>query len=161
MREIYYWSPCLTKVGTVSSTINSAMGLSKYGKYKVSIINACGEWDIYKKEFLDNKINVIDFPIKFYKYLPKQGYIQSRISYLLIFLFSFFPLIKLLKKKPSEFLIIHLITSLPLFLLILLKFNTKVILRISGLPKLNFLRKFYWKLLSSKLYKITNLQKVY
>ncbi len=155
MREIYYWSPCLSKVGTVSSTINSAIGLSKYGKYKVSIINACGEWDIYKKKLLDNKINVIDFPIKFYKYLPKQGYIQSRISYLLIFLFSFFPLINLLKKKPSEFLIIHLITSLPLFLLILFKFNTKVILRISGLPKLNLLRKFYWKLLSSKLYKIT------
>ena len=82
MREIYYWSPCLSKVGTVSSTINSAIGLSKYGKYKVSIINACGEWDDYKKKFADSEIDVIDFPIKFYKFLPKEGYINSRISYL-------------------------------------------------------------------------------
>ncbi len=155
MKEIYYWSPCLTKVGTVSSTVNSAIGLSKYGNYKVTIINACGEWDSYKKKFSDNKINVIDFPLKIFKYLPKEGYLKSRISYLIIFLFSFFPLINLLKKKSPQFLIIHLITSLPLFLLILFKFNTKFILRISGLPKLNILRRTYWKSLSRKIYKIT------
>ncbi len=155
MKEIYYWSPCLSKIGTVSSTINSAIGLSKYGKYKVSIINVCGEWDIYKKKFSDNKIDVIDFPIKFYKYLPKEGYIRSRISYLVIFLFSFFPLINLLKKRAPKFLIIHLITSLPLLLLILFKIDTKVILRISGLPKLNSLRKIYWKYVSGKIYKVT------
>ena len=107
MKEIYYWSPCLSKVGTVSSTINSAIGLSKYGKYKVKIINACGEWDAYKKKFSDNKIDVIDFPIKIFKYLPKEGFLNSRVSYLIIFLFSFFPLIKLLKKKSPEFLVIH------------------------------------------------------
>ena len=79
------------KVGTVSSTINSAIGLSKYGNYKVTIINACGEWDAYKKKFSDNKIDVIDFPIKIFKYLPKEGFLNSRVSYLIIFLFSFFP----------------------------------------------------------------------
>ena len=155
MKEIYYWSPCLSKVGTVSSTINSAIGLSKYGKYKVKIINACGEWDAYKKKFSDNKIDVIDFPIKIFKYLPKEGFLNSRVSYLIIFLFSFFPLIKLLKKKSPEFLVIHLITSLPLFLLILFKFNTKFILRISGLPKLNILRGIFWRSLSRKVYKVT------
>jgi len=155
MKEIYYWSPCLSKVGTISSTVNSAIGLSKYGNYKVKIINACGEWDSYKKKFTDNKIDVIDFPIKFFKYLPKEGFLSSRVSYLIIFLFSFFPLIKLLKKKSPEFLIIHLITSLPLFLLILFKFNTKFILRISGLPKLNILRRTYWKCISRKVYKVT------
>ncbi len=155
MKEIYYWSPCLTKVGTVSSTINSAIGLSKYGNCKVAIINACGEWDDYKKKFADSEIDVIDFPIKFYKFLPKEGYINSRISYFIIFLFSLFPLIKLLKKKSPEFLIIHLITSLPLFLLIFSKFNTKFILRISGLPRLNIFRRIYWKLLSKKIYRIT------
>ena len=155
MKEIYYWSPCLSKVGTVSSTINSAIGLSKYGKYKVTIINACGEWDTYKRKFSDNKIDVIDFPIKIFKYLPKEGFLNSRVSYLIIFLFSFFPLIKLLKKKSPQFLIIHLITSLPLFLLILFKFNTKFILRISGLPKLNIFRGIFWKSLSRKVYKVT------
>ena len=90
MKEIYYWSPCLSKVGTVESTVNSAISLSRYNKnYKVKIINACGEWDNYKKKFLDNNVEVIDFSIKFYKFLPKKGYINSRISYFVIFLFSF------------------------------------------------------------------------
>ena len=37
----------------------------------------------------------------------------------------------------------HLITSLPLFLIRTFKFKTKFILRISGYPKLNFLGKSY------------------
>jgi glycosyltransferase involved in cell wall biosynthesis len=156
MKEVFYWSPCLSKVGTVESTANSAIGLSRYGKnYKVKIINACGEWDNYKKKFLDNGVEVVDFPIKFFKFLPKEGYIYSRISYFVIFLFSFLPLLKLLKNKSPDFLIIHLITSLPLFLLFFFKFNTKIILRISGFPKLNIVRKKFWKSLSKKLYKIT------
>jgi glycosyltransferase involved in cell wall biosynthesis len=44
---------------------------------------------------------------------------------------------------------------LPIFLLFFFKFNTKFVLRISGLPKLNFLRKYFWKLAKKKLYKIT------
>ena len=155
MKEVYYWSPCLSKVGTTSSTINSAIGLSKYGKYSVKIINSCGEWDLYKKKFSENKIDVIDFPIKLFKYLPKEGFIGSRISYIIIFLFSFFPLLRLIKKSSPEFLIIHLISSLPLFLLSFFKIKTKFILRISGFPKLNILRSFYWKSLSTKIYKIT------
>jgi glycosyltransferase involved in cell wall biosynthesis len=33
--------------------------------------------------------------------------------------------------------------------------KTKIILRISGLPKLNFLRFYFWKFFSNKIYKIT------
>ena len=47
-KKIFYWSPCLNPVGTVISTLNSAIALSKYNKmYDVSLINACGEWDSY------------------------------------------------------------------------------------------------------------------
>jgi len=155
MKEVYYWSPCLSKVGTTSSTINSAIGLSKYGKYSVKIINSCGEWDLYKKKFSENKIDVIDFPIKLFKYLPKEGFIGSRISYIIIFLFSFFPLLRLIKKSSPEFLIIHLISSLPLFLLSFFKFETKFILRISGFPKLSMFRKILWKITLNKIHAIT------
>ena len=31
-KKIFYWSPCLNPVGTVISTINSAISLSKYDK---------------------------------------------------------------------------------------------------------------------------------
>ena len=52
-------------------------------------------------------------------------------------------------------MIVHLITSLPLILLILFNFKTKFILRISGLPKLNIFRKFLWKIALKKIFLIT------
>ena len=52
MKRIYYWSPCLNKVGTYKSTINSAISLAKYSKkYEIKIINSCGEWNDEKKKF--------------------------------------------------------------------------------------------------------------
>jgi glycosyltransferase involved in cell wall biosynthesis len=44
---------------------------------------------------------------------------------------------------------------LPLILLILFNFKTKFILRISGFPKLNFIRKLLWSCASKKIYLIT------
>ena len=43
MKTVIYWSPCLNKVGTVKSTLNSAISLSNYSKkeYRVKIINSC------------------------------------------------------------------------------------------------------------------------
>ena len=54
-KSIYYWSPCLTKVGTVKSTLNSAISLAKYSKsYNVKILNVFGEWSKYK-DYLKKK----------------------------------------------------------------------------------------------------------
>ena len=52
MKTIYYWSPCLTKVGTHKSTVNSAVCV-KYSRdlYSVKIINICGEWNNEKNFF--------------------------------------------------------------------------------------------------------------
>ena len=157
MKTIFYWSPCLTKVGTVKSTVNSALALSKYSKkkYKVKIINACGEWDEYSEIFKNNGIDLIEFKFKFFSYLPKYGFIKSRISYLIIILFSLIPLYKILRKDKPEFIIMHLLTSLPLMLNNFFNFKTKFILRISGFPKLNLLRKFLWKISSKNIFKIT------
>ena len=156
-KTIYYWSPCLNKVGTVISTKNSAISIAKYKKnqFSAKLINACGEWDEYKTDLVKYGVDVIDLNIKYFRYLPKTGYIPSRLSYFIIFIFSFFPLLFLLKKEKPDFIIIHLITSLPLFLLKLFSFNTKFILRISGYPKLNIIRKVFWKNVANKLYKIT------
>ena len=105
---IYYWSPCLNKVGTVKSTINSVLSLSKYSnsKFVPVIINACGEWDEYKDFFKSNNIKIVNLsPFNYYKYLPKTGFIQSRLSYIIIFIFSFFPLIKVLRKNEVHYFI--------------------------------------------------------
>ena len=151
-KKIFYWSPCLSHVGTVISTLNSAIALSKYSnEFDVSILNVCGEWDKYNDQIEKNSINLINLNFKYFKYLPKTGYIGSRFSYIVIFIFSFIPLLRIIRFQKPEVLILHLITSLPLFLQYLFNFKTKFILRISGYPKLNFLRKFFWKKISKKL----------
>ena len=98
---------------------------------------------------------LIKLNFSYFKYLPKGGYIQSRISFFLIFILSFFPLIKLFYKHKPDYLIIHLITSLPLIINYFLRSKSKIILRISGLPKLNFLRKMFWSMTTKKIFKIT------
>ena len=65
-KTIFYWSPCLNKVGTVISTKNSAISIAKYKKnqFDVKLINACGEWDEYKNDLTKNGVDVIDFDIE-------------------------------------------------------------------------------------------------
>ena len=86
--------------------------------------------------------------------MPKTGYIQSRFSYLVIFVLSFIPLLRLLKKN-ANILIAQLITSLPIFIFKLFNFKTDLILRISGMPKLNFIRKKFWEICSSGIKIVT------
>ena len=157
-KKIFYWSPCLNPVGTVKSTLNSAVSAIQYGErnFDVTLINACGEWDQYLDYFKNNHVKIINFKYKFFKHLPKHGYMQSRFSYIVIFFLCFFPLIKLIKSSKPDFFIAHLITSLPLSIMNLLKSDTKFILRISGMPKLNLIRKLFWKIVSKKLYRVTS-----
>lgn len=156
-KSIYYWSPFLSKIATINAVINSAYSMNRYSqKYNCSIINAVGEFNVCSKDLLKKKINLINLSnIFLYKYLPNTGIFKSRFSFIIIFIFSFFKLKKLLQKDNPDFLIIHLITSLPLLLNFFFNFNTKIILRISGYPKLNFFRKFLWKILLKKVYLIT------
>ena len=155
-KKIFYWSPYLNKVGTVKSTINSALSLKKYDQNnEVYIINACGEWNDYKKLFSDNSIKFLNLNFNYFKFLPKEGYIKSRLSYLIIYLLSFVPLIKLLKHHKPDILFLHLITSLPLTILKFFNFKTDFALRISGYPKFNIVRKIFWKSISNKIKFIT------
>jgi len=158
MKSVYYWSPFLTHVATISAVIESAKSLRKYSKkYEPVIIDACGEFESYKKILINNQINTINLTsFKYFKFLPKNGFFSSRFSYLLIFLFSFIPLYKVIKKKNPDYFICHLITSLPMLLAKLFNFRSKFILRISGLPKFNFFRKFYWKTCGNVFFRVTS-----
>lgn len=158
-KKIYYWSPFISKVATVDAVINSAISLKKYNikLYDVSIINVFGEFTEYEKKLKENNVNLINFKdSKVIKIFTKPGYIRSRFLTIYIFLRYFFSLKNLLKKNPPQFLIIHLITSLPLILLFFFKIKTKVIFRISGYPRLNFLRKFFWKIAFKNIYRVTS-----
>ena len=156
--SVLYWCPFISKVATVKAVINSVLGLIKYSnqKYKPEVINVFGEWNDLKDELKTKKIELTPqlINVSFLKF-QKNGFIISRLKYTIIFFFSLIPLIKLLKQKKSSFLIVHLVTSLPLFVFSIFNFKTKLILRISGLPKLNFFRKLLWRLSEKNIYKIT------
>ena len=155
-KKVTYWSPHISQVATVKAVINSAKSLKKYSNsyFKPEIIDVFGEW-----EDINQKNSEIDFykfrGLHFKNKISSNGFFLSRIKYILIFIFSIYPLLRYLKNKKPNFLIIHLMTSLPLFLNIIFRFKTKIILRISGMPKLNFVRYMFWKISLTFIDKIT------
>jgi len=147
MKKIYYWSPFIDKVATVKSVINSAYSLKKYDQKNTPVIlNTLGEWDEYKTDMNEKKVHLLNLTnSKLLNQKPEcRGFFRSRLLYMLIIFRLFFPLMNFLKKKEGHFLIIHLITSLPLLLNIFIK-QRNIILRVSGLPKFTFFRKLIWK----------------
>jgi glycosyltransferase involved in cell wall biosynthesis len=155
--NIFYWSPFISNVATISSVIRSADSLVRYSNknINVSLIDSIGEWENKKKK-INPKIDIIRLNNNnFYNWLPRGGFLKSRLSYLIIFFLNFNKLKNLINKDRPDFLIIHLMTSLPIFLTLFFKCNTKIILRLSGLPKLNIVRYFFWKMFSNKIYKVT------
>jgi len=139
--KVYYWSPHLSKVATVKSVLNSCKSLNKKKGFDTKIINVAGEWDDIDKKY---RVDLFH-KFKFYRFIPKKGYFFSRFSSLLIFIISYFPLYFFLKKTKPKFLIVHLLTSIPIMINNFFNLDTKIILRISGLPRLNIFRKVFWK----------------
>ena len=135
-----------------------AMSMKKYNRnsLNISIIDAVGEWSKYKKEIEALKINLIKMPgLKLDKFLPIEGFLKSRTVFFLIFFLKFFSLRKIIKYEKPEYFIIHLLSFLPLTLMIFSNFETRFILRISGLPKLCNPKKIILEKIISKIYMVT------
>ena len=154
--KILIWAPFINKVGTTTNVINSISAIKKYSEndeYIIDLVDVFGEWKEYKFNINEvNKIKLLNN--RFILKSKKNGYFRSRFFYSLIFLFSIIPLFKLLKKNKYDFLIVHLITSLPIFLMNFLNIKTKLILCIAGFPKLNLIRKSFWKFSKNNIYKV-------
>ena len=156
--KLYYWCPFFSNIATEKAVINSIVSIKKFSDNKIDplLLDVIGEWDFKKDDLEKKKIKIINLlQFKLIKYLPKNGFLKSRISYLVVFFFSIFKLHQILKKDKPEFIVIHLMTFIPLVLLFFFNYKTKFVLRISGYPKLNLYRKFLWKLVGKKLDIIT------
>ena len=147
-KEIYYWSPFLGRVATIRSVINSMIGLKRYKnkRYKISLINCYGEWNTFRSRLKQENINILDLQKKFNFNIDLYGFFFSRLVYFFTLLVSYKKLKILLTKNQPNFLIVHLLTYIPFIMYLNNNFKTKLILRISGKPKLNFLRSFLWKI---------------
>ena len=94
-KKFFIWSPFTSKVGTIKNVINSSYSLIKYSKpklFNVNLINVFGEWDslTHENKLKDVKIENLK-SLSFIKSWNKEGYIKSRLSYILIFIFAFSP----------------------------------------------------------------------
>ena len=91
----------------------------------------------------------------YYKFLPKGNFFKSRLSQIFIFVLNFNLLRKLLIKEKPDFLIATFNNLFTINSIFFFKFDTKLIIRISGTPKLNRLRKFFWSLFSKNVHTVT------
>ena len=158
MIKVFYWCPYISDVATVNAVFNSAKSLEKYSNKKIqpTIINAVGEWDKKKEDLKDSRINILNFFSKnYFEKLPKLGFFKSRITYIIIFFLTIRKLHKTINLEKPDYIILHLITFIPLILLNFFNYETKFILRISGFPKLNFFRSFVWKSVKNKIFYVT------
>ncbi len=155
MKKIIYWSPHINpQIATVKAVLNSAKCLSNYDKnFQVNIINVFGEWNKFKHICSKDNINLVNLT-NFNFNLPINGFIKSRLFYILISIISIFKLPLIINKLKPDYFIAHLIV-IPVLFISMFYSKTKFILRISGLPKLHFLRKNIWRVLSKNLHLVT------
>ena len=156
--KILIWCPLISNdIGTVGTVLNTAKSLKKFSakKNQVTIINVAKEWDKFKKFIFLNKIKLFNLNIGLnFSSLPKGSRIKSRFTYIVISIFSIFKLHRYILKEKPDYFFIHLITFTPLLLINIFSYNTNFILRISGYPKLNIFRKFFWRISNKKIDKI-------
>ena len=144
-KKILYWGPFTDRgIGTKKAILNSAHSVNKYSnKYEAIIIDAIGEWS---NQSQNKFVKYFKLGPNIYNNLPRYGFVKSRIAFLQIFFASFFKLKHLINLEKPEYLMIHLISSVPLLLFVFFSFKTKLLFRVSGKPNLNFFRAFLWKL---------------
>ena len=125
--KIYYWAPFLSNIATVSSVIRSIESIKTYSKknIEISIIDSVGEWE--QIHVRTKNINIIRLYNKsLISSLPKGSFLKSRFTQLFIFIFSFVKLLKLLKNEKPDYLIAHLIVSLPITIMSYLQNKTRL-----------------------------------
>ena len=157
-KKIFYWSPFFSNIATIKAVLNSAISINKFSNNfsRPILINVIGEWDEFENIISENNIEVVDLKLrKYFKRKKINGFFLSRYYQIKIFFLAFIPLYNILRKNKSNIVILHLVTSLPLFLNFFLKTESKIILRISGLPRLNIFRKIFWKIVIKKVDIIT------
>ena len=88
--KVFIWCPLISEVGTTYTILNTSDAFNKFSKSKIqnSVINVAEEWTKYKKNLDSFNTKLIDLKTKLdFKKLPKNSFIKSRLTYLIIFFF--------------------------------------------------------------------------
>lgn len=154
--KVYYWTPYMSKVGTIKATINSAISLRKLG-YDVKLYKSYREWEGYEDILQKNQIEIIDLGLgKYFHNLSTKG-IGYRFSMILISIYSFGKLKENFEQDRPDIVISNLLGYLPLLVRKHSKYKPKIISSIQGKPYFHNFRKILWKYLYAKSDKIITL----
>ena len=154
-KTLIFWCPYIGNVGTSKAVIESAKSFSKSKSFKCKIINSFGEFDNYRSTLKKHKIEEIKLlNNRLIKKLPTEGFFWSRLNYILVFIFCFFPLLFYLIRNKNNYLFIYLLTSLPLLIVSLFNLDNKIILRVSGKIKFTLSRKIIFFISRKKIFKV-------
>ena len=93
-KSLIYWSPFIDNVATIKATYNSVKSLNKYSKSYLNckIMDVFGEWKSSKYFGLNKELFCSLKDIPSLNQFSSKGYIKSRLKYLIIFFYCFFPL---------------------------------------------------------------------
>ncbi len=154
-KTLLFWCPHVGNVGTAKAVLESAKSLSKSKNYKCKILNAFGEFDEYRTFFKKNRIEEIKLiKNRLIKKLPTEGFFWSRLNYIAVFIFCFFPLLFYLSRNKNNYLFIYLLTSLPLLIVSLFNLDNKIIFRVSGKIQFTIFRKLILFISKKKIKKV-------
>ena len=154
-KTLLFWCPHIGNVGTAKAVLESAKSLSQSKNYKCKILNAFGEFDDHRTFLKTNKIEEIKLiKNRLIKKLPTEGFFWSRLNYIIVFIFCFFPLLFYLVRNKNSYLFIYLLTSLPLLIISLFNLNNKVIFRVSGKIRFSIFRKLILLFSKKKIQKV-------
>tara|TARA_B100000029_G_scaffold513141_1_gene611799 strand:+ start:1232 stop:2371 length:1140 start_codon:yes stop_codon:yes gene_type:complete len=154
-KTLLFWCPHIGNVGTAKAVLESAKSLSQSRIYKCKILNSFGEFDKYRPFMKKNRIEEIKLlNNRLIKKLPTEGFFWSRLNYISVFIFCFFPLLFYLIRNKNNYLFIYLLTSLPLLIVSLFNLDNKVILRVSGRIRFTIFRKLILSISKKKIKRV-------
>jgi hypothetical protein len=114
-KKIFYWSPYLGKIATIKAVINSACILKKIKKdYIVSIVDCYQEWDKCREILNQNCVDIISLQKNIKFNINTTGFFKSRLIYILSFFLLYRKLKRLLNSEKPDFLMVHLLTYIPI-----------------------------------------------
>ena len=134
-KKVIFWGPYSGHVGTIKAQINSAKSFSLYGEYDAVLIRVHSEFIGMEDELFNNGVRLIDIGLrKYFPGLEKSKFLARRPYMLVVALFGFFPLIRILKREKPDIVIFNLITVPALIACVIANIPAIRIVSIQGYP---------------------------
>jgi len=134
-KKVVYWGPYSGHVGTIKAQINSAHSMVIYGGHDAVLIRAHSEFKGYESELDEKGIRLLDLGLStFFPRLEKSNWLARRPYMLVVALFGFIPLVRVLRKEKPDMVVFNLIVVPALLACIVSRVRAIRVVSIQGYP---------------------------